>query len=217
MIKYKEADLAQVLIDYMSDKNWESYKEVSLKGKGGNIRSDIFFVNAYEKNSVEAKMSLSLKVIHQAKSWIPFSNKSYICIPKPKKKDSKIYKLGLEICRNLNIGIFIIDIKNKEVVEYYTPIINTIPKYPPLFEEQKNSIAGNDKSIFITSFKLTLLKIDFYMKDKTELTSLDEIFSNIQHHYKNKTSAINSYKKYIKKGIIKNYILVNNSIKSIYC
>ena len=211
MNKYTEAELAEKIIKHLEKLGWLSYKEVSLKGSGGNIRSDCFFVKkendkVIESLALETKLSFSFKVLEQADKWLPHANKSYICIPSPKKLNRKNLKFGLKICKKLNIGVFEVNMKDGTIKELYSPDTTLKIKLPPLYELQRESIAGNDKSSFITAFKITVMNINEYMKDKNEI-DLNDIIDEITHHYKTKTSAVNTIKKLIKEGIIKGYFL----------
>ena len=77
-------------------------------------------------------------------------------------------------------------------------------KFPPLFEEQKNSIAGNDRSEYITKFKLTVEKLDRFMEDK-ENYIWNKLIEKLDHHYSNDKSASGALSKLIKTGHIKGY------------
>ena len=208
-MKIKESDLTNIIISYMENKNYISYKEVSVKGVGGGIRSDSYFIKKdndiiSETIAIETKLNFTIKVIHQAYRWIQHSNKSYICVPKTKKKNKKDFLFGLKICKQLNIGVFEVDMVTHYINELYTPSINSKYKIPPLYEQQRDSLGGNDKGDFITKYKITVMNIDTYMIDKNNV-ELKEVIKNIDHHYKNDKSAINAITKYINKDIIKGY------------
>lgn len=217
-MKIKETDLAKIINNYLEDLGYESYKEVSLKGKGGNIRCDSYIIKKQnnliiDSFTIETKLSFSLKVIHQSYLWKNYSKRNYICIPKPKRKDMKLYNFSIDICKKMNIGIFIVDVFNKTVIEFFKPIDNNLNiKYPPLYEEQKNSEAGNDKSEYITSYKITIKNLKEFLKDKDWL-DIKFVIENIKHHYKNNNSAINSIKKYIYKNIITDIEILDNKIR----
>lgn len=205
--KFKESDLASILISYLDDNNYTTYKEVSLKGRGSKIRADIYATKDGLNISIETKMSIGLKVIEQGFSWQQYSNMSFICVPRPTRKTRKTYNLCIEICKKLNIGLFLVDMYSKEVIEYIKPTINTKPiQIPPLFEEQRNSEAGNDRSEYITLFKLTTNALNSYLVDKDNI-NLKEVISNIKHHYKNDQSAYTSLKKMIIQKVIKGLVI----------
>jgi len=216
-MKIKETDLAKIINDYFENIGLESYKEVSLKGKGGNIRCDSYIIKRQndliiDSFTIETKLNFSLKVIHQSYLWKNYSKRNYICIPKPKRKDMKLYNFSIDICKKMNIGIYIVDVFNKTVTEFFKPIDNNLNiKYPPLYEEQKKSEAGNDKSEYITSYKITIKNLKEFLIDKDWL-DIKFVIENIKHHYKNNNSAINSIKKYIYKNIITDIQIQDNKI-----
>ncbi len=218
-IKYSEADLAEKIINFLERLSWISYKEVSIKGKGGGIRSDSYFIRKegdeiVETMSLETKLNFSLKVIEQADKWKSHSSRCYICIPAPKRNQRKTFQFGIKVCKQLNIGIFEVNMSNGSVNELNTPTASKNYKLPPLYEQQRSSIAGNDKGSFITAFKVTVINLDEYMQDKNDV-ELKILVSNIKHHYKNEKSAISTIQKYINDGIIKGYSIKKEDKKII--
>lgn len=209
MEKLKESDLAEKIINYLENKGWISYKEVSVKGKGGGIRSDSYFVKKHndeivETMALETKMSFSLKVIEQAEKWLTYANRSYICIPSPKRATRKTLSFGLKVCKKMNIGVFEVNMTTGIIKELNSPTIDKNTKIPPLYEQQRESVAGNDKSEYITAFKITIINMNEYMKDK-EMIELKELLANIKHHYKTISSAMNAIQKMVNRKIIKGY------------
>ena len=104
----------------------------------------------------------------------------------------------------MNIGVFEVNVKSGIIKEVNTPTITKNTKIPPLYEQQRDSIAGNNKGEFITSFKITNINIDEYMKDKDSV-ELKNLISNITHHYSNDKSAYSSIKKCVETNIINGY------------
>lgn len=201
----KESELADIIIKYFEDKGYISYKEVSICGVGGSARADIYFVKLENEKIidsivVETKMSFSSKVIEQADKWKSnkLSHRVYVCTPFPKKRNSFLIK----ICKILGIGV--IHVKDYFIKEVVQPECIVPKKFPPLFEEQKNSIAGNDRSEYITKFKLTVEKLDRFMEDK-ENYIWNELIEKLDHHYSNDKSASGALSKLIKRGHIKGY------------
>lgn len=201
-----EPELADKIIKYFESKGYETYKEVSMSGTGGDARADMYFIKRLgdgilDSVVVETKTSFSTKVIQQADRWRTnkFSHRVYVCVPAPKRKDLKSRKFLFKICKLLGIGVFqyytnndfIFGIKESVVCEKIDP-----KKYPPLFEEQKDSVAGNSKSEYVTKFKLTVNKLNEFMVDKEHYIWKD-LISEIDHHYSNDRSAMGALKKLI--------------------
>jgi hypothetical protein len=219
--KYSEADLAEKIINFLESLGWISYKEVSIKGKGGGIRSDSYFIKKVgdeivETMSLETKLNFSLKVIEQADKWKSHANRCYICIPAPKRNQRKSFQFGIKVCKQLNIGIFEVNMGNGSVNELNAPTASKNPKLPPLYEQQRSSVAGNDKGSFITAFKVTVINLDEYMQDKDGI-ELKDLVSNIKHHYKNEKSAISTIQKYVNDGVIKGYCIKKEDKKILIC
>lgn len=207
--KFSESDLAEKIINYLENDGWISYKEVCIS-KGGGSRSDSYFVKKdmngkiKETLSVETKLSLTLKVIEQAENWLKYANRCYICIPTPKREARSSYWFGIKVCKKFNIGVFEVNMSTGNIRELYSPTINNNTDIPPLYEQQRASVAGNDRGEYVTAFKITVMNIDEYMKDK-DSHELRKVLSDIEHHYSNVSSGTAAIKKLIKKNVIKSY------------
>jgi len=217
-IKHKESDLALIIIKYLEELGYISYKEVSLKGNGGNIRTDTYLIkkdnndNIIETMALETKMGFTLKVMEQSWKWRNNANSCYVCIPAPKRTDRTTYQFCINVCKLMNIGIFEVNMYSGIVKVLNTPTIAKNTKIPPLYEQQRDSIAGNDSSSYITAYKITIMNIDEYMIDK-DMVELNEIFKNITHHYKSISSGNGAIQKMIKKKVIKNYTIIKEGSK----
>jgi hypothetical protein len=209
----KESELAEYIIRYFEKQGFECYKEVSKNGRGGSSRNDCYFVRKengeiVETIAVETKMSLNTQVIYQANVWKKLSHRTYVAVPKAKRKDHKMRKFLYDICKNyLGVGVLELDLNAFRVSEVVAPKLNKKPSLPPLYEAQKDSVAGNDQGKFVTAFSNTVSLIHKYMEGK-EAAELKVIVENIKHHYKSNTSAISSLKKYIGTNVIPEYRLL---------
>jgi len=213
----KESDLAIRIIDELESKGYECYKEVLMKGKGGNKRCDCYFVKKkngkiIETIAVEVKLNMNLTVLNQSDLWSNYANLNYICVPSSNKKTYKLKRFALKICKLLNIGMY--EVYSDYIKESYTPEFKDKYTLPPLYEEQKEGIAGSTKEKVFTSFKNTVNQINDYMIDK-KVCDLDIMLSEIKHHYKNNSSAKNSIKKHINKNIIEGFTVEGNNINRI--
>ena len=214
--KITEKDLALRVVKFFEDLGYISYKEVSLKGKGGNIRSDIYLVfyqDGVIKDTIalETKLNFTLKVIEQSHSWMKYANRCYVVVPRLKRKTSLF---GVNVCSNLNVGVIEVDMKSNDINFLFNPDSFNKPKMPPLYEQQRDSEAGNSDSKFITAYKVFLMNLDEYMKDKNDLL-LKDVIKEVKHHYKNDTVCYNVVKKYIERNIIDNYYIRKDN-KEVY-
>lgn len=210
----KESELAEKIIEHLEKKGYTSYKEVSMRGKGGNARSDCYFTKEVngktETIAIETKMSMTLKVVEQADRWKKHANQVYVCVPTVTRKGWKSRKFAIKMCKALGIGVFEYGVKG--IKESNVGIINEKAKMPPLYEEQKSSVAGNDSGQFFTAFKNTVNELDKFMDDKDEYL-LTDLIKEINHHYKSENSAKSSLKKMIERKVIDNYTIEKKSNK----
>ena len=217
----KEAELAELIINHFENKGYESYKEV-VSPKNSR-RTDCYFVKRengeiVETIVLETKMTFSLKVLEQCFKWKSMANFCYIGIPKSKRKDFKLRRFGYDICKKyLKIGVIEVDI-NGYVHEIFGSERNDKPQLPKLYEEQKDSIAGNDNGEYFTAFKNTLNLIHKYMEDKDKVL-YNTLIKEIEHHYASDNSAKQSLKEYVgekqkgKNKLLSEYELVYESKK----
>ena len=211
----KESELAQYIIEHLENQGYTCYNEVSMKGRGGNVRADCYFVkydeqeNIVDTIAVETKLSLNLTVMRQADTWKTrkYANKVYVCVPTVGRKGLKSRRFAIKTCKALGIGVFQLDKSctiKESVCSEHTDTKNI--QYPPLYEQQKNSVDGNDNSEFYTSFKHTVNQIHKFMEDKDKYIWTD-LIKKIDHHYKTDNSAKSSLKKMINRNIVKGYYL----------
>lgn len=207
----KESDLAQHIVDHLEKQGYTAYKEVCMRGRGGNARSDCYFVkyddqeNIIETIAVETKLNLTLTVIQQADRWRKNANKVYVCVPTTGRKGLKSRRFAIKVCKSLGIGVYQLD-KTCTIKESVCSEHTNKYTIPPLYEQQKDSVAGNDQSEFYTAFKHTVNQIHSFMEDK-EQHNWSDLITEIDHHYKTDTSAKSALKKMIGGSVIEGYYL----------
>lgn len=219
MAKLKETDLSKPISNYFQSlfPDCEIFYEVKSYGS----RKIDVVVRSKEQLiiSVELKLSLNLKVIYQAHTNTEFSHYTFIAIPK--KSVMKIKKdFIISICRALNIGILIISNSYNEFKTelYFHEIIEKNPKKKlKLLEGQKTfSQGGESGGACYTQFKQTCEHIIKFLNTcEGKSCEFDYLIDSIDHHYKNKTSAKSSLKKYIADGVVKGVKIVGNEISII--
>jgi len=210
----KESELAEKIIEHLEGKGYTSYKEVSMRGKGGNARSDCYFTKEVNGKTVtiavETKTSMTLKVVEQADRWKKHANQVYVCVPTVTRKGWKSRKFAIKMCKALGIGVY--EYGTKGIKESNVGIVNEKAKMPPLYEEQKSSVAGNDTGEFFTAFKNTVNELNKFMDDKDEYL-LTDLIKEINHHYKSENSAKSSLRKMVEQKVIENYKIEKKSNK----
>lgn len=196
----KEEDLARVVVSHFEASGYQVYKEVCHHG-GGSSRLDIYCVKEGDTIAIETKLNMGLTVLDQANTWVGRANKVYIAIPYKKKQISYFAR---EICRNFGLGILLVNDSryDQAIIEWLKPAICTEPVDPPkIYEEQKDSIAGNARGEFVTPFSLTRIKLVEYVKTNPGC-SLSDAVRNIKHHYEHEQSAKSALRKLILGGVI---------------
>lgn len=203
--KFIEEDLAEILVNTFQAAGYHTFNEVSIKG-GGTNRCDIYAVMSKEPNKgatmvIEAKMTLNLKVIEQAYWWKKNNHchYAYIAIPKAKKRKDRIF--AVELCNALGIGMIEVDLWNKTLNILVKSTLNPKPIPPPLFNEQRLSIAGNSNNEYVTPFKITCANLKKLLEQDGEMVFMKAI-KGIKHHYKSDSSACSAIMKYIKQDVI---------------
>lgn len=193
-----EKELAKCVVNHYTDAGYEVYQEVKassrrlidivVKGKNGSL------------TSIETKLVFNIKLIEQAYVNQDFCNRSLIVVPENVYRRTRTGMITTML-ESLNIGLCIITYegKLKNVIS-----CNKMPtrKLLRLFEEQKTfAEAGSPGTRIFTPFKYTLKLIREHLEEHGE-KNLYDLMASIPHHYKTLPSAVNSIRKYAKKGVL---------------
>ena len=194
--KYNEADIAEVLVDYLESKDWDVYQEVQFHNYGGI--ADIVAVKDDELWIIETKTSLTFSVMAQAESWQ--SHYRSVAVPRTIQRDSKGRHLAYRICRHyLRIGVIEISPAYSDVFIIVAPALQNIDKrsierkldiLSPLHKEYAK--AGSSGSGHLTPFKYTLLQIKEFIEENSGCTMNDIIEHIGKGHYSSESSAKNN-------------------------
>lgn len=95
--KPTEAQIAAVVVDYLTAHGYDVYQEVELRSQG--IRADIVAKRGPELTIVETKTSASLAVLYQAMERRRFAHRVFVATERPPREFEKL-------CRELGIGLF---------------------------------------------------------------------------------------------------------------
>ena len=205
----KESDLAARLIADWERLGYECYKEVCHGG--GSIRNDCFFVKRdaqgviVETVAVETKTSFTLKVIEQAWHWREYAHKTFVGIPAGSGAHPR--QFSVQLCEAMGIGVVSICLeRGSKLVK--DGKLNPRPAVPKLYEQQKDSLAGNAESSYYTPFKNTcrLLSELMALPVNQGIPLLDAIAA-IDHHYAHARSGYAAMKALIEKGDVPGYRL----------
>lgn len=195
---YSEAELAQKFMSYMQD--WDVYPEVQVPS--GFI--DIMAVHKGNKQimAMEVKKTFNFKLLEQGIRSKKYAHFVYLAIP-----DTRDLSFRRKLCKDYGLGLLILQ-KNGRIHESVKPAYNKNIQSVMLSEYQKQSVAGSQHDR-VTSFDITKLNIIDYLKKNNGECDAKILLENIQHHYANNTSALNSIKKWIKKDVIKEFSFNN--------
>lgn len=208
--KLSEKDLAVHVVAYLERVGYTTYKEVALHG-GGSDRADIYGVaqvgSAYATVSVETKTTFSIKVIEQAWQWVGRAHSVYIAVPAAKNKSERLF--ARDLCAMLGIGVM--EVTGSEVAVTNPPLHHPNPRFPTLYEEQKNSVAGNADNEYVTPYKLTAARIQAYMEGRAT-APIATVVLQVKHHYRHNASAKSALSKLIAMGVIEGLTMRGNNV-----
>lgn len=198
--KIREAEYAAAVVKYFEILGYEVYKEVGFGG--GSMRADVYCKKDRETIAIEVKKVLNLKVIDQAYCWRKYASEVYFAVPAWGSRQLRVVK---EICECIGIGMLEVRLgyNNHSEVNVRIPgAVNSEPEMPPLFEEQKDSVAGTHTGDFVTPFKMTCKRLIEHVSTNGEMPLVDVVRS-IDHHYANEKSAVAGIQKMVRMGVIK--------------
>lgn len=192
----KESELANFFTTYFEKNGYEVFSEV-------RAASTIDFVAKKDNITVgvEVKMTLNFAVLGQA--YYNRNHFDYIYVAVPYKKRD----FSFEICKHYGFGLLLYH-GRMGVYEAIEPKLNEDPKHKgkvKLKEYHKLSVAGsqNDR---MTEYKWTIMLITNFLKEN-DGSRLDEVLNKVPFHWKTKATAMSCIRKYIAKGVIKEFKL----------
>lgn len=213
----KESDLMEYVRADFEALGYTTYAEVCSSG-GGSKRCDMYArvedkTHAMHGHTIafEAKLSFNFKVLEQANFWKTRAHDTYIVIPSTHKNINS-RRFARHVCELLGLGVLEVNINQGKYFMSVKPKRCQKPKYPKLYEEQKNTLASNADNNFVTPFKITVNRINEYMKNKDKVF-LTQLTKDVKHHYKSNISANNSIKFLIEKNVIKGFYITKENNK----
>jgi hypothetical protein len=196
-----EIQLCETVVNHFSD--GEVYKEVPT----ANGRCDIVVVHGSIYTLIEAKLQFNTTVIYQAYQNFRYSNYSYIAIPKT--INNRAYYAGVNICKQLGIGILLCE--PGRVDFSHKPSFRRKVLSPKLLDTMKLATAGaqhNDMS----EFKVTLITIERILKNNGGALSIDNMFNLNSFHYSSPMHAKRQICRLISTGVIKSIVIENKKL-----
>lgn len=198
-----ESELARIFIDYFENDGFEVFPEVPLPWAGV-----IDFVAHHNGLiiAVEVKTQLSFKVIEQAVRNKGHAHLSYVAVPL--NRTSQHFQV--RVCREFGIGVLFYDERCRTrdlVIERANPQFNRKITAPALHEYMKKSTAGS-KHDRITPFRNTINEIVEHLR-ASDGQDAKELLERINHHYAHTQAAKANLKKWIKEGVVKEFVFLN--------
>ena len=203
--KLSEQQLAEIMVQYLSDNGWDVYQEVELFSH--SIRADIVALCNGKVWVIECKVSLSLDAIKQAFEWLGYSHiVSVAC---------SYANHGLMLERFLNhFGIGLIHIRSdyshNECNEVIEPKIYRVPRATStqillrgLHPEHKTFAKAGSQGGYFSKFSRTKQQLIGYIKANPGCLMKEAIKILGKMHYASPTSAKVSLTKWIYEGYIK--------------
>ena len=201
--KITEAQLAEAVVSYLEDWQWEVYQEVSPHG---GARCDIVATRGKIQWAIECKLSLGFPVLEQAFNWKRYCH--YVSVAVPRNSSSSF---GDMICDRFNIGILSVDPQYVINPSRHWPTVHErkAPKLfrqalgLPLVEEQKHwAKAGSQSGCgYYTPFKKTVLNMINAVSKEAGIEYVD-LIKKSEHHYSNDSTAKNCLRKFIGTSVI---------------
>ena len=199
-VKYSEADIAQLFMDFYSDQ--DVYPEVPT----ANGICDIVIKDLEIVTTIEVKKSFTFKVLDQAIRNKDIANYSFIGVPA--FKDMQFRR---KLCSDYGIGLITVD-RDKHLNGNFNQIVcweqaafNPDPKFPPKLEEwMKRSIPGT-KLERMTAFKLMIEDLEIALRRAGGRADFEKIINLKRSNYSSVQSARQTLKNHIRSGVVKSF------------
>ncbi len=191
----KEIELAEQVISWLEDQNWEIYQEVKVRSYGGV--ADIVAVQNNLVWVVECKRSLSLSVLSQASLWrVHFRS---VAVPSTKRGSSRSRQLAYQVAREYcKVGIITLDYGRHIVQAVPPPLMREYHRFTKTFrslltEDHKTfAKAGSKGGSHWTPYKSTIRACRSFITKNPGCTMRELIDELGRQHYANDKSAISN-------------------------
>lgn len=182
----KETELAEPVITWLQEQNWNVYQEVQFSRLGGVAdicaeRHGILWI-------IETKTALSIDVLNQASVW-PVHFRS-IAVPKAKSCSKRDYRVARDY-----YGVGVIEVSHNDIYEILKPPIflrhhKTAKRLLLQITDLHRTYckAGTKGGGHLTPYKLTMMEIRKTVKDHPGCTIEDLFRLHGSMHYANKSS-----------------------------
>ncbi len=197
-----EADLAAVVVSWLSAAGYDLYQEVELSA--GGIRADIVARRGPELTIVETKTATSLAVLYQAMERRRFAHRVYVAVPSYRARDA-----FSDLCRELGIGLYAVKIGSNdtwdadrvaEVVASRRWASKPLALASRLRPEHKTSaLAGSQTGGHWSRWRDTCAQLARVVAAEPGIT-LKDAMALTRHHYSSGRSALSAMASHIREG-----------------
>ncbi len=204
----KEIELAEKIIEYLENDDWEIYQEV----EHDYHIADVVAVKDEKVWIIEVKTSLTKKLLSQAYYWIFSADYVSIATINSNRDRRDKYKF---LNKN-GIGCILFDKDNnqiKEYIKYKQQEENRLlrPIKDSLLPQHKYwAKAGNEEGKRYTVFQETLIKLEEVVNKYPGLM-LTDLLRRVDTHYATKSSAASSLKKLQNLGVLKTIEIIETN------
>lgn len=159
----KEADLAKVVVSWLSEQHWDIYQEVQIYGFGGV--ADIVAVQGPLVWIIECKTSLSLTVMEQASTWrVHFRS---VAVPMGVRHHSRTaaYRVARLFFKVGVLGVSGHNVNQIAVAPYMREFKKTALTFRDKLEPEHKTyaLAGNSEGRHWTPYKRTIRDVRFFL------------------------------------------------------
>lgn len=178
----KESDLYDPIKNWLEERGFTVYPEVECRFGGG--RADIVVTSGPVVGVVEMKQSLTLDLIDQALRWRGYANYIWIAIPyKPKN-----YKRFVEmVLRDYGIGLLVVSEYGSVWSDRRATFMRrTVPYLKDALTEHHLASGlkgGHSGGGYITTYRITMNKVQDYLKREGGWRSIKDILDHCETHY----------------------------------
>jgi len=198
-----EVDIAALIISWLEEQEWETYKEVQISSYGR--RADIVGVKGKLIWVVETKTTLTFEVIAQALGWKGYAHFISIGIPELTTKRSNGRMLAERFIGDCGLGILTV---GKNWVNTKSPNLHRDTfmidhMRDSLHPKCKESVAGNAHGHYHTPWRETCERLAKVVSANPGITMTEAVKMLKHHHYCSDATAISSLHQWLRLGKIK--------------
>jgi len=210
----KETDLAAPVIAWLEQQAWDVYQEVELSGG----IADIVATQGPLIWTIELKKTLGLDVLAQGTHWTSYAHFSSVAVPYGRLDRARHF--AHRILREHGVGLMYVarptiyagglseynQTGADQVKQEFSPALHRKVRSDSIRkvlapEHKTHAQAGGTAGGRWTKFRQTCERVAAVVKENPGI-GLKELINSIEHHYHSDSTARNSLRVWIEKGIV---------------